>query len=143
MQKRVCGLVFGAMFAFTMSVGLAQSTDSDTPPPPANGMRGHGPMDPAKQAAHLARRLSLTAEQEAQVASLLTSQEAERKSLEQNQSITHQQFMAQTKAIHEQTKTKIEALLTETQKQEFAQVEAHMRHGPPPAGPEGDAPPQQ
>jgi Na+-transporting NADH:ubiquinone oxidoreductase subunit NqrC len=96
-------------------------------------------MNPQAMASHLARRLGLSAEQESQVAALLTSQQAERKNLETNQSITHQQFLAQTKALREQTESRIEALLTDSQKTEYAQMKAR-RPGPPPA--EGEAPPQ-
>jgi Spy/CpxP family protein refolding chaperone len=138
MRKYLCGLALGAMLALTANLALAQ-TDTSAPPPPGGGWH-RGPMNPTAMAAHLAKRLNLSAEQQSQVAALLTSAQTQHEALEQNQSITHQQFMAQTKALHEQTESKIEALLTDTQKQEYEQMKAQRRHGPPPP-PDGEAAP--
>jgi protein CpxP len=139
MRKLLCGVALGAFLAITANLASAQSSETTPPPPPPGGWH-HGPMNPAMQAAHLAKRLGLNSEQHTQVEAVLTSEQNEHKALEANTSITHQQFMTQSKALHEQTQTKIEALLTDTQKQEFAQMKAH-RPGPPPA--EGDAAPPQ
>ena len=137
MKKLLCGIALGAFLAVTANLATAQS--GDAPPPPPRGEWGRGPMDPAAQAAHMAKRLSLTAEQQTQVQSILTNQEAQFKALNENQTITHQQWLVQTKALHEQTRTQIEALLTDTQKAQMAQ-----RRGPGPMGDhEGPPPPPQ
>ncbi len=138
MKKHVFGLALGAILALTANLAMSQSGDAAPPPPP--GGWHHGPGNPTEMAAHLAKRLNLSAEQQSQVAALLTTEQAQHQALEQNQTITHQQFLAQSKTLHEETHTKIEALLNETQKQEFEQMQAHMRHGPPPSG---EAPPEQ
>jgi len=122
-------MALGAILALTGNLALAQSGEA-APPPPPGGHWGHGPGDPANMAAHLAKRLSLSAEQQTQVQAILTNQEAERKSLETNQTITHQQFLAQTRTLHEETESKIEALLNDTQKQQFAEMKAHRGPGP-------------
>jgi protein CpxP len=134
MRKLICGLALGTMLALTGNLASAQSAEA--PPPP--GHWGHGPGNPAEMAAHLAKRLSLSAEQQSQVAALLTNQEAQRKSLETNTTITHQQFLAQTRSLHEETDTKIQALLNDTQKAQYAEMKA--RRGPGPR-PDGEAPP--
>jgi periplasmic protein CpxP/Spy len=139
MRKLVCGMALGALLALTGNFALAQSGEA---PPPPSGHWGHGPADPATMAAHLAKRLSLSAEQQSQVQALLTTQEAQRKSLEANQTITHQQFLSQSKALHQETDTKIQALLTDTQKQQYAEMKAHRGNGPHPDG-EAPPPPQQ
>ncbi len=139
MRKLLCGIALGALLALTANLASAQSSEAAAPPPPGGGWH-HGPMNPAMQAAHLAKRLGLTSEQQTQVEALLTTADNEHKALEANTSITHQQFLAQSKALHEQTETKIEALLNDQQKAEFAQMKAR-RPGPPTA--EGDAAPQQ
>jgi protein CpxP len=136
MRKLVCGMALGAVLALTGNLARAQSEAAPPPPPP--GHWGHGPMDPASMAAHLARRLSLSAEQQTQVQAILTNQEAQHKSLESNQAITHQQFLTQSKALHEETESKIQALLNDTQKQQYVEMKAHRGPGP---GPDGQAPP--
>ena len=135
MKKHLCAVALGAIMALAANLTIAQSSDA-TPAPPPGGWH-HGPMNPAETAAHLAKRLNLSAEQQSQVAAILTNEQTEHQALEQNQTITHQQFLAQSKALHEQTHSKIEALLTDTQKQEFEQMKARMHQGPPP----GDAAP--
>jgi hypothetical protein len=138
MRKLLCGIALGAFLALTVNLALAQTADS-TPPPPPRGEWGHGPrgpMDPASQAAHMAKHLNLTAEQQTQVQTILTNQQAQMKALNENQTITHQQWLAQTKALHEQTHTQIGALLTDAQKAQLAQHRGPEamgdRQGPPP-----------
>jgi hypothetical protein len=97
-------------------------------------------MDPAAEAAHLARRLSLTAQQQTEVQTILTSQQSQMKALNENQSITHQQWLVQTRALHEQTRSQIEALLTETQKAAMAE---RMHPGGPRGDGQGPPPPPQ
>ena len=138
MRKLLCGLVLGAFLALTVNLASAQSSDAAAPPPPRGewGHGFHGGMDPAAQAAHMAKRLNLSAEQQTQVQTILTNQQAAFKALNENQTITHQQWLAQTKALHEQTKTQINGLLTDAQKAQLAQRRGPEamgdRQGPPP-----------
>lgn len=142
MQKLFGSLALVAVLALGGNFLIGQSGDGAPPPPSEGGGRAHGPMDPAAMAAHMAKRLDLSSEQQTQVETILASQQTQRKTLEQNQTITHQQFLAQSKALHEQTDTKIESLLNETQKAEFEKMKSHMGHGPRPDG-EGPPPPSQ
>lgn len=93
-------------------------------------------MDPAAQAAHMAKRLSLSPQQQTQVQSILTGEQAQMKALNENQTITHQQWLVQTKALHQQTRTEIAGLLTDTQKATMAE-----HRGPGPMGDREGAPP--
>ena len=130
MRKLLCGIALGAFLALTANLASAQTADAAPPPP--QGHWGHGPMDPAEQAAHMAKRLDLSADQQAKVQSILTSQQAAFKALNENQTITHQQWLAQTKELHQQTRSQIDALLTEPQKQALAE-HSHGQGPPPPA----------
>jgi Spy/CpxP family protein refolding chaperone len=138
MRKLLCGIVMGAFLALAVNLASAQTAES-TPPPPPRGEWGHGfhgDMDPAAQAAHMAKHLNLSAEQQTQVQSILTTQQAQMKALNENQTITHQQWLAQTKALHQQTHSQISALLTDAQKAQLAQHRGPEamgdREGPPP-----------
>lgn len=125
MRKIFCSIALGAFMALAGNHIWAQTADSAAPPPP-DGWR-HGPPDPATETARMAKRLSLTAEQQTQVQAILTNHQAQMKALNDSQTITHQQWITQSKALREQTRTQIEALLTDTQKQTMAQ---HMHRGP-------------
>jgi protein CpxP len=135
MRKVLCGIVLSAFLALTVNLASAQTSET-APPPPPYGHWGHGPIDPAEQASHLAKRLSLTSEQQAQVQNILTNEQAQAKALNTNQTITHQQWLAQTKALHQQTHTQINGLLTDAQKAQLAE-----RRGPGPMGDREGAPP--
>jgi len=138
MRKLLSGIVMGAFLALAVNLATAQTADSAPPPP--RGEWGHGfrgPMDPAAQAAHMAKRLSLTPEQQSQVQNILTNEQAQMKVLNTNETITHQQWLAQTKALHQQSRTQIGALLTDTQKAQMLQRRGGPevtgdREGPPP-----------
>jgi hypothetical protein len=136
LRKTICGLVLGAVAA--VGANLVSAQNSDAPPPPPRGEWGHhhGPMDPATQAAHMAKRLSLTSEQQTQVQNILTNEQAQMKALNTNTTITHQQWLTQTRALHEQAHTQIKALLTDAQKAELAQ-----HRGPGPMGDHEGGPP--
>ena len=140
MRRILFSLALGGALAIAANLAHAQT---DTAPPPPPGGRWHQPPDPAEQAAHLAKRLGLSTEQQTQVQAILTNQQTEMKALDQNQAITHQQWLAQTKSLHEATQSKIEGLLNDTQKQQFQQMMAHMHHGPPPSGMDGPPPPNE
>jgi periplasmic protein CpxP/Spy len=120
MRKQLCGIFLGTLLAVTANMASAQTADS-TPPPGPRGGWGHGPMNPAAEAEHMAKRLNLTSEQQTQVESILTSEQTQMKALNENTTITHQQWLAQTKALHQQTHTQINGLLTDTQKALLAQ----------------------
>jgi Spy/CpxP family protein refolding chaperone len=135
MRKLLCGIVAGAFLALVVNLTTAQTADSASPPPPY-GHWGRGSIDPAEQAAHMAKHLSLTSEQQTQVQNILTTEQAQMKALNENQTITHQQWLAQTKALHQQTRTQINGLLTDAQK---AQLSQHR--GPEAMGDRQAAPP--
>ncbi len=135
MRKALCSIVLGAFLALTVNLATAQTTET-APPPPPYGHWGHGPMDPAAQAAHMAKHLSLSPEQQTQVQNILTNEQAQMKALNENQTITHQQWLAQTKALHQQTRTQISGLLTDAQRAQLAQ-----RHGPGAMGDRQGPPP--
>src|SRR5271163_4084697 len=139
MRKVLGGIFLGTLMAVTVNMATAQTADSAPPPP--RGEWGHGfrgPMDPAAQAAHMAKRLSLTPEQQSQVQNILTNEQAQMKVLNTNETITHQQWLAQTKALHQQSRTQIGALLTDTQK---AQMMQHRGGGPEAMGDREGPPP--
>jgi len=137
MRKLLCSIFLGTLLAVTVNLASAQTADSAPPPP--RGDWGHGPrgpMDPAAMAEHMAKRLSLTSEQQSQVQSILTNEQAQMKALNENTTITHQQWLAQTKALHQQTHTQINGLLTDAQKAQLAQHRGPGalgdHEGPPP-----------
>ena len=91
---------------------------------------GRHAMNPDQQAAHLAKKLSLSADQTAQIKPILADRQQQMETVRQDQSMNRKDKMAKIKSLRDDSNTKIEAVLTDTQKQTFAQMQAkeQQRH---------------
>ncbi len=125
-------IVLGAL----LSAGIlfAQSPDGNQAPAPNTPQaaqtqqgRHHRSMDPAKQAAHLGKKLGLSSDQVAQLAPIMTDRQQQMQSLRADTSLSQQDRRAKAKSIMEDSKNKIEAVLNDTQKQQFEQMLAERR----------------
>jgi len=152
-KTRLFTVALGSLFALgTTAAALAQdnpppppSQDQAAPPPQGPGGRGMR-MDPDRQLAHLTKELSLTTDQQTQIKPLLVERQQKMQALIQDQSVSQEDRHAQMRSISEGTSNSIKALLTEDQKQKFAAMQEHMRHGGPggpPPSPDGSAPQPQ
>jgi len=84
-------------------------------------------MDPAKQAAHLGKRLGLSGDQVAQITPIFTDRQQQMQSLRADTSLTQQDRRTKARAIMQDSKSKIEAVMNDTQKQQFEQMLAERR----------------
>jgi len=133
-------LVLGALL-FSAGTLLAQAPDSN-PAPAANAPqaaqtqpgRPHRTFDPAEQAAHLGKRLGLSSDQVAQLQPILASRRQQMHGLRADTSLTEQDRHAKVRAIMQESNSKLEALMNDTQKQQFEQMQAerraHRKHQP-------------
>ena len=153
---RIFRLAAHALLALSMaavcgSFALAQTDGQQGPPdgPPPGGP-GHRGMTVEQRLSHLTKALTLNPEQQAQVKDILTSEKSQMDALmgqsQQGDASTppsREQMRAarqQMRTIHEQTRTSITALLDDTQKAKYAEMEQRRRGGrgggemPPPDG---------
>jgi hypothetical protein len=84
-------------------------------------------MDPAKQAAHLGKRLGLSSDQVAQITPIFTDRQQQMQSLRADNSLTETDRHTKARAIMQDSKGKIEAVMNDTQKQQFEQMLADRR----------------
>ena len=131
MHTLKASLVLTALLSTGMLMAQAPSTDNDTQltqtAPQAEGHGRHQPMNPEKQAKHLAKELNLTPDQVAQIKPILESRKQEIESLRSDSSLAPQDRRAKVQAIQQDSKSKIEAVLNDTQKQQFEQMLANRR----------------
>ncbi len=133
----------GAALCLGLSSGIALAQDAATTPPegpPPSGMhRGHGPMSPDEQLAHMTKALDLSGDQQTQIKPLLAAHQQQVMQLHEDQSLSREDKHAKMEALNTDTHTKIEAVLNDTQKAKFekmmARREEHMEHGGEPGGP--------
>jgi Spy/CpxP family protein refolding chaperone len=128
-------ILLGALLSAT--IVFAQAPDSNQAPAanaaqaaPSQPGQQHRNFDPSQFAAHLGKRLSLSSDQVAQITTILTARQQQMQTLRADASLTEQDRHAKRHAIMQDTNSKIEAVLTDTQKQQFEQMLAqrHQRH---------------
>jgi Spy/CpxP family protein refolding chaperone len=130
-------IILGALLS--ASVLFAQAPDSNHAPganapqsAPAQPGDQHRNFDPSRFAAHLGQRLGLSSDQVAQITPILTARQQQMQTLRADTSVSVQDRHTKARAIRQDTDSKIEALLTDTQKQQFEQMLAqrrgHRRH---------------
>jgi periplasmic protein CpxP/Spy len=109
---------------------LAQAPDANqastptTPTPTNHSQREH---DPAKQAAHLGKQLGLSSDQVAQITPVLADRQQQLQSLRSNNSMLPRARRAKTKEILKDSTAKVEAMLNDTQKQQYEQIIADRK----------------
>jgi periplasmic protein CpxP/Spy len=83
--------------------------------------------DPAKQAAHLGKQLGLSKEQVTQITPILADRQQQLQSLRADASLRPRVRRNKAKEILKDSTAKIEAILNDTQKQQYEQLTADRR----------------
>ena len=125
-------ILLGALLSAGTS--FAQAPDA-TQPPSANAGQSattqvdhpQRTIDPAKQAAHLGKQLGLTSDQVAQITPILAERQQQMQNLRADATLSRRDRRAKAKSIMEESKSKIEALMNDSQKQQFEQMLADRR----------------
>ena len=83
-------------------------------------------MDPNQQVQRLTKRLNLTADQQSQLLPILTERRQQMTSIRSDSSLSAQDRHAKMRAVRESSEAKIRALLTDSQKQTYDQMQQKM-----------------
>lgn len=126
-------VVLGALLS--ASLLMAQQSDpSQAAPEPQTAQEGapaqpgmrHAP-NPEREAAHLAKQLGLSDGQRAQIEPILASRTQQMESLRADNSLEPRDRRAKARDIMQDSNAKIEAVLNDSQKQQFEQMLAQRR----------------
>ena len=85
---------------------------------------GHGEMDPAKHAEMLAKKLNLTADQQAKVQEIFKSEQSQMESLHSDSSMSRDDRHAKMMAIHQASGDQVRALLDPTQQKKWDEMQS-------------------
>lgn len=107
--------------AFAQDNGSAGSSNSESASPQ------HSAPDPQKQAARLTRRLGLSADQSAKIATLLQNQQQQLTAARGDSSLSRRDLHAKMRSIRQDTDTQINAVLTPTQQTQYANMKQQMK----------------
>ena len=137
MHTKTISMLLGALLS--TGVVLAQAPDQTQQPSAPQAAqteqgRHHRAPDPDRMAKHLGKKLGLSNEQVAQLKPILVDRQQQMQTLKADTSLNEQDRHAKATGIMQDSKTKIEALLNDTQKQQFEQMlqERRARHNSPP-----------
>lgn len=142
MHTRRLAMVMGAVLGAGALMVAAQEpqaapagqTTDQTQSQAAAGRQGrHKGMDPQKQLKHLTKKLSLSADQQAQILPILTERQQQMQSLRADTSLSQPDRRAKARAMSQDNQSKLEAVLNDQQKQQFEQMLAerkakHQKH---------------
>jgi hypothetical protein len=108
-------------------------------------------MNPQAQLKRMTKQLNLTADQQQQILPILQDRDKQMSDLRQNSSVSPQDRHSQMRSIGDTTNQKIEAILNDTQKQQYEAMQAKQRQrmqerrqqnsGAPPDSSQPNAPP--
>jgi Spy/CpxP family protein refolding chaperone len=124
MKHPMYRIVLSGLLATGLTLGSAAAfaqQDSTPTNAPAQQQGGHKHMSPEEQVAHMAKRYSLTSDQQAQITPILVNQRQQMQALRQDSTLSREDKIAKMQSIHADSNNKIQALLNDTQKQKFAQ----------------------
>jgi periplasmic protein CpxP/Spy len=133
MRKSLCSLVLTGVLTVAGSAAFAQS-DSPAQPPSAMAPAGHRGINPDEQLARMTKDLNLTSDQATQIKPILVTRQQQMQTLRQDQSMSQEDKMAKMKSLRDDSNSKISAVLNDTQKQQFGDMQAkqQQRMQPPP-----------
>jgi hypothetical protein len=122
------GALFSASMMFAQVPDAKQSPITNAPQAAQTQPRNfHRNPDPAQQAVHLSKRLGFSNDQMiqiglAEITPILTDRQQEMQALRADSSLSKQDRHSKAQAIAQNSNSKIEAVLNDTQKQQFEQM---------------------
>lgn len=116
------GLVLSAGLAMAQDPGQSQNDNApdaaQSAPPPAQ----RRPPDPARQANRLGRQLGLSADQVSQIEPVIAARQQQLENLRTDPTLPPRQRRAEARSIMHSSNKKIEAVMTDSQKQQYKQL---------------------
>ena len=124
----VLGALLSAGMLLAQAPDTAQAPDASAPQAAQTqpGNPNHE-FDPGKRAAHLAKQLGLSSDQVSQITPILAGRQQQMQSLRADTSLAPRDRRAKARAIMQDSNTRIEAVLNDTQKQQYEQMLSQRR----------------
>ncbi len=133
MRKQIAGLALSTFFGLTLCAAPQDQTPA-APAPQAqtDSARSAGPrqLDPNRQVRTLAKRLSLSADQQQQILPVLADRDQQLQAIRNDSSLSPKDRHEKMLALRQDSRNKIKARLTQEQKQAYDQMleQARERH---------------
>lgn len=116
--------IFGAGLALAQDTTAPATPQNQTASPTDHAKRR---ADPNQQLQRLSKRLNLTADQQNQLLPVLTDRQQQSAAIFNDSSLTVKDRHVKMRALREDSDAKIKAVLNDTQKQQYEQMQQHRR----------------
>jgi protein CpxP len=135
MKRTLASFALGALLSAGLALAGQTPVAQDPAAPPSDNTQapaensqagGHRHADPARQVQRLIKRLNLTSQQQDQLLPILKDRQDQVRNIMNDASLSKKDRHAKMQTIREDSKTKIEAVLTDSQKQQYEQMEQQM-----------------
>jgi hypothetical protein len=128
MRKQISLLALSTLFGLGVAMASPQTPEQAAPQDQIQNNGRHArQQDPAKQVKHLAKRLNLTADQQNQLLPIFADRQQQMAAIRGDSSLAPKDRMAKARALREDSENKIKAVLTDSQKQAYDQLQQQMR----------------
>jgi Spy/CpxP family protein refolding chaperone len=125
MKKQLCLLAVSALIGIGAAIGAPQ--DQNSAPPPAGDHGAHHQMDPSRRVKTLAKKLNLSEDQQKQLLPIFTDEQQQFEAIHNDGSLAPKDRREKMRSVREASETKIKAVLTDSQKQTYDQMQQQMR----------------
>jgi Spy/CpxP family protein refolding chaperone len=130
MKKQILTIALGSFLA--VGAAIAAPQQESPAPPPQDSQQRSSPQtwhhaDPNQQVQRLTKRLNLTADQQNQLLPILTDRQQQMEGIRNDGSLSAKDKHAKMRALREDSDNKIRAVLTDSQKQTYDQMQQQMR----------------
>jgi periplasmic protein CpxP/Spy len=140
MRNSHLSIAFGLILSAGLAVAQTPSQNQTDPAPqgaqasplttesaPAMQQQGRHAPNPQRAAHHLGKQLGLSKDQVAQIEPIIANRQQQVASVRSDASLSPQDRRAKLRSIQQDSRNKIEALLTDSQKQQFEQMLQNRR----------------
>ncbi len=128
MKKQICSLTLSTLFGLGVALAAPQAQNQPAQNEPAqNESAGPHQPDPDRQIRMLTKRLNLTADQQNQILPILTARQQQAESIRADNSLAPKDRHAKMRAVREDSESRIRAVLNDSQKQSYDQLQQQMR----------------
>ena len=127
MKRQIVSLALSTIFGMGVALAAPQTQDQPAEPQSSQAVPDHHRMDPDRQIQMLTKRLNLTDDQQKQILPILTDQQQQMRSILNDKSLSATDRHAKAQTVREFSEAKIKAVLNDSQKQTWDQMQQQRR----------------
>jgi len=126
MRKQIQALTLCATFGLGTAVAAPMAQEQQTAPQ-TNTHKQHRQRDPQQQLQFMTQKLNLDADQQSKLLPILTDRSQQIQAIRADNTLSNKDRREKIRSVMQDSRSKIEAVLNDTQKQQWQQMRQHNR----------------